>query len=52
MCVSMLTHTIPGPPPGVGVALLVAGAGLAVEVFVLRFAAGEAAGVASAFLSA
>jgi hypothetical protein len=54
MCEFVLTHTIPGPPPGTGVVaaavVRVAGAGLAAEVFVLRFAAGEAVAVASAFL--
>jgi hypothetical protein len=43
MCESVLTHTIPGPPPGTGVALVVAAA-------LERFAgAGLAAGLAAFF---
>ena len=46
----MLTHTIPGPPRVAGAGL--AGAGLAAEVFGLRFSAGEgeAAGEVAAFV--
>jgi hypothetical protein len=53
MCESVLTHTIPGPPPGTGVALVVAaalgrfvGAGLAAFFGFASFGVGFSLGVA------